>query len=328
MMSFFKEKLCKLGCFVFIAVLMILSSAAIKWLFTLLQFDPQTSEKLAKQAGNFIGGACLALVLVVGLVVMVRQVRSELKHGKAFQRHPQSPPPIPGGIVPASEAFADHGQSTSPKFQPKKKEGRGKGCLIISSFCLFLVGLGLAVIFYLASEYEKRPKQPGEQELNQAEEFISAFKDREASGNTPHAETLAVAFSRQFRIAKQVLLSGIKPGLGDLTKGRFLTFCSENGEFAAFIVQVPGLRGLPADARLTLEEQAWSIATELVARESPKTRKLAVGLRGAMDYSAILEGEVDAKNPMNGLRKRHPVISKSPLWRYFIPAHPASSSKQ
>lgn len=320
MIEFIKKKLSKLGCFVLIAILMIATSAIVKWLLERLHFDSHTSEDLAKKSGDFIGQACLVLLLIAGLILMVRQIRAELKaRDSKSQPSRPTPPPLPGGALPQFVPLASPGLSPAITVPPKQKSGVGKGCLIVATACLVLTGLGLAVINHLASEYERRPKQPGESELVQAEDFVGAFKDREGAGNTPEAEKLAVEFARQLRIMKQILLSGVNPGWGDLTKGRFLTYCSRTKDSVVFIVQVPGLRSMPDDARLTLEEHAWETAAQLLATESPETRKLAIGLRGGLDYSAILTGEIDSKHPKIGPFKRNPVDTQASLWPYFIP---------
>lgn len=111
-----------------------------------------------------------------------------------------------------------------------------------------------------------------------------------------------------------------KLGFGDTTHGRFLTYCFLEKESAVFIVHVPGLRNFSDDAKLTLEETAWSLATRVIAEKHPEVKKLALGIKGQLDYSSIVTGAIDSEDPLKGIETRHPSFKDEALWPYFIDA--------
>ncbi len=112
---------------------------------------------------------------------------------------------------------------------------------------------------------------------------------------------------------------------GDMSfsKGFFLTYCFVSQESVALIVHVPDLRNYANDAQVTLSEFAWTLATEEARAKVPKAIRLAVAVKGALDYSAILTGTISNDDePLNGLVTRHPVNHTKPLWPFFIPSPP------
>lgn len=308
--KFLEEKLSKLGCFLVIALSMIAVSALAKWILTWLHFDKQTIDEISRRAGDSFGVGCLIFLLIfgcIGLVLVKNKRPAEVRSALA------GPPPLPRETT----AAANHPLPATPPVQAHRGCG-AKGCLIAAGACAILLALGYGTLTYFASEYEKRPKQPGEEEFWKAENFIRSFDGREATGNDPDAEKLAQDFARQLRVTRQFMFTESNGGFGDLTKGRFLTYCSKKPDSVAFIVHVPGLSGFSEDAKLTLEEHAWTLATGLVEKAFPEVHGMALGLKGDLNYSAILTGSVNSKEPLQGVEKRHPLYSSKVLWPYFI----------
>jgi hypothetical protein len=103
------------------------------------------------------------------------------------------------------------------------------------------------------------------------------------------------------------------------SKGFFLTYCFISQESVALIVHVPDLWNYADDAQVTLSEHAWALATEEARAKVPKATRLAVAVRGVLNYSAIMTGTISNDDePLNDLRTRHPVHSTKALYPYFI----------
>lgn len=102
------------------------------------------------------------------------------------------------------------------------------------------------------------------------------------------------------------------------SKGRFLTYCFLQQDSVAILVHVPELRRYTDDAKLTMEEYAWSIATSYASSKHPGVKTLALGIKGALNYSSIITGTVNDKEPLKGIGVRHPTASTEPLWPYFL----------
>lgn len=199
-----------------------------------------------------------------------------------------------------------------------------KGCLIALGSVAALFALGIGGFWFLASQYEKQPKDPGEAELWAAEKFVLANDGAEAQGNTPEAAKFAESYARSLRTARHLFFTEGKAGAKSFTKGRFMTYCFLTEDSIALIIHVPELRRYADDAQLTLSELAWSQATSHVVQEFPEIKRMAIGLKGSLNYSAILTGVVNAEAPLEGIQERHPVTSKKPLRPYFV-ATPANN---
>lgn len=195
-----------------------------------------------------------------------------------------------------------------------------KGCLIAVGSVIALAFAGIITIWILADQYEKQPKKPGEAELWAAESFIRAYEGSEASGNTPEAVAFAEQFSRSLRVSRQFMFTEGKAGSMSLSKGRFLTYCFLREDSAAIVVHVPELRRYADDAKLSLEELAWGLATGYATAHHPDIKKLALGVKGSLNYSAILTGRVNERDPLKGIEVRHPTTSSQVLWPFFLTA--------
>ena len=315
MWEFIKHKLTKLGCFALIAIAMILVTALTKFILGWFNFDNLTKEKLSASAGEYFGMGILGLLLAIGFVSMVSQLRKELRDKQIKQ------PPGPPLLI--AESYSPPTKSPPPLPSDRTatvQTGRTKkkGCITALVVVSILPLLAFAVIWYFASEYEKQPKKPGQVATDEADNFISAYKSTEASGNTPEAIELGVEFARNLRVSRGVLIADGKAGFGDMTHGRFLTYCFLTDESAALIVHVPGLRKFSDDAKLTLEETAWTIATNAIVSKRPQVKKIALGIKGDLDYSSIVTGIINQEEPLKGIETRHPTFPNKALWPYFI----------
>lgn len=50
----------------------------------------------------------------------------------------------------------------------------------------------------------------------------------------------------------------------------------------------------------------------------PEVKKLALGIKGALNYSSMITGTVNDKEPLKGIEFRHPTTSTKPLWPFFL----------
>ena len=89
MWAFIKHKLKKLGCFVLIALMMIAATAITKLVLGWFHYDDASKEALSGQVGEYVGKGILGLAVLVGFILMGRQLIAELQ-GKS-----SSPPPLP-----------------------------------------------------------------------------------------------------------------------------------------------------------------------------------------------------------------------------------------
>lgn len=184
MWELIKHKLTKLGCFALIAVAMILVSALTKFILGWFDFDNHTKDKFSESAGEYFGKGVLGLILLAGFIILVIQLRKE-SSGKR-SKPPSNPPPIPDDRPPPLQT------SITKK----------KGCITALIILSMLPLMGVAMIWYLASEYEKLPKKPGQLAAEQASEFIDTYHGTEGGGNTAEGIELAAEFARNLRVAR------------------------------------------------------------------------------------------------------------------------------
>lgn len=314
MWELIKHKFTKIGCFALIAIAMILTSGLTKLALGWLNYDPRTQEKISNSAGEYLGKGLLGLMFLTGATLIIIRLMKNPKVEQTIQSsnvsspttshnsYAQNPPPLPTG------------NEASPQTRKSKK----KGCCIAIAVLFTLFALFWGTICYLASEYEKRPKKPGQAAMEKAEDFIRTYNGAEASGNTPEGTELAADFARELRVARGILIQDGKAGFADTTHGRFLTYCFLTKKSSAIIVQVPNLRNFSEDAKLTLEESAWTIATHLVGSKHPQAQKMILGIKGQMDYSSIISGSVNTQDPLKGIEIHHPTSKEDAIWPYFI----------
>lgn len=205
-----------------------------------------------------------------------------------------------------------------------------KGCLLtFASAVLLVMIVVIGGCRWLAAEYEKRPKKPGEAEFTAIDDDLMIYNNAEAFGNSPEARDMALRYARALRMARQVFFTEGKASSASLSKGHFITYCSLSTNKCAFVVHVPELRRYAPDAKVSMAEMAWRMAVENLRSAKLETKELAVGIRGVMDYAWIFVGTTDATNAMDGIRHRHDGISREPLYPFFIGAprpFPASTN--
>jgi hypothetical protein len=84
-----KHKLGKLGCFIFIALMMILATALTKAILGWRGYDKARQAAISDQVGDYVGKGLLGVVFIAGSVMMGLQLRAELRAKR------RQPPPIP-----------------------------------------------------------------------------------------------------------------------------------------------------------------------------------------------------------------------------------------
>ncbi|WP_395737374.1 hypothetical protein [Prosthecobacter sp.] len=96
MWEFIKHKLAKLGCFVLIALMMIAATAITKLVLGWFRHDDASNEALSNQVGEYVGKGLLGLAVLLGFIIMGRQLIAELRAKKnPPPTRPSVPPPLP-----------------------------------------------------------------------------------------------------------------------------------------------------------------------------------------------------------------------------------------
>ncbi len=133
----------------------------------------------------------------------------------------------------------------------------------------------------------------GSERLLDAEmKVMTSSTDGAATGNSPAARALAEDYSASLKGMRETLFTADERGGISLTQGQFVTHCELHDGRCAFIVHVPAYRKFDDDAKESLAQIAWSVAQETVQSTLRPGDSLAVGLRGAMLYGAVLVGQV------------------------------------
>lgn len=96
MWEFIKHEIAKIGCFALIALMMIAATAITKLVLGWLHHEEASKETLSNQFGEYVGKGLLGLVVVIGFIIMGRQLIAELR-GKTGSPPPNSSalPPLP-----------------------------------------------------------------------------------------------------------------------------------------------------------------------------------------------------------------------------------------
>ena len=326
MWEFFKHKITKLGCFLAIALAAIAVAAITRIVLLKLGYSSAEASGTASTVGDYFGKGVLTLGVFVGFVLMGLQLRNELRTRSSLSQPPplhNGPTPPPPNLSPPMNAGMVNHPHADTAARKARRSLLFKGCVVLAGLGGLLAVGGVGTIYYLADQYEKQPKQPGQAACDEAEKFVLSYKNREGAGNTPEAAKLAEDFARKLRVSRQIMFTEGRSGSTSFSKGFFLTYCFISQESVALIVHIPDLRNYSNDAQVTLAEYAWTLATEEARAKVPKATRLAVAVRGVLDYSAILTGTISNDDePLNGLMTRHPVHDTKQLWPYFIPSPP------
>jgi hypothetical protein len=97
MWEFIKNKLGKLGCFAVIALMMIAAVAITKLVLGWFQYDEARKQVLSSQVGEYVGKGLLGLAVVLGFILMARQLVAELRARRG------APPPLPPPPAPRDD---------------------------------------------------------------------------------------------------------------------------------------------------------------------------------------------------------------------------------
>lgn len=194
------------------------------------------------------------------------------------------------------------------------------GLLTFAGTFLLMLIVGVGGCRWLAAQYEKRPKKPGEAELMAIHEDIMVYRNSSGFGNTPQAQALASRYASALGLARQMFFTEGKANAASWSKDHFITYCSYSTTKCAFIVHVPELRRYAPDAQASMAEMAWRMAFETLREEKLESKELAVGIRGVLDYAWIYVGSTDTTNAMDGIKLRHDGASDAPLYPFFVGA--------
>ncbi|MEA3208789.1 MAG: hypothetical protein QOE70_1846 [Chthoniobacter sp.] len=207
--------------------------------------------------------------------------------------------------------------------EPSKKGALPKWVVILLVIGVAFVGfLGFRVVQFVKYVRE-HPRQaaPGEAEFREANRQIIANKGTAAFGNNREAIALAQEYSRKLKALREVFFTKGKDDAFSLSKGELLTFCQWNGDSCVFLVHVPELRRFESDAKKSLTDLAWMSAhVVLQAKGGPPPKTVAVGVKGALLYEAILIGDL-LSNPApdgEGVKQRGSGITEEKLFYPFF----------
>jgi hypothetical protein len=151
--------------------------------------------------------------------------------------------------------------------------------------------LGRAIV---ERRHERHGSLPGESEFRAANQrIIRSENEQVAFGNSPAGEELAQSFSTAMAEARKEGFTEGNNSAFSLSKHRFLTYCRLDADSCVFLVHVPELRRFTGDAQQSLGDLAWVIAHKLAYDAGlPPGSRLAVGVKGTINYEAVLIGEL------------------------------------
>lgn len=212
-------------------------------------------------------------------------------------KQPQEPPKQPQGPNNPTPAFQ---RAMAQHIAQQKAAKKKKTPLAAKIVFIFIFALAALVVYRLVTmssgssgSTASRYQSPGAQEFNAANEMIISDQHGVANGNSPEALQIAQRFSNQIAILRNALFSGGDEKAFSLSDGNFVTYCAVNGQRCAIIVHVPQLRKFTGDAKESMNELAWIVAWSAVADSGLDITELAVGVKGAIQYSAIYTGSFD-----------------------------------
>lgn len=188
---------------------------------------------------------------------------------------------------------------------PRKKKKTSFGVkLLMTLFAIFVVVVIVNVFFRSgggsgSSSSSSRTSfgGPGSNEFDLANSLTISDNNGVVNGNTADARKLALIYSNEMALMRDIMFSAGKEKSFSLSGGQFLTYCAINGERCAFIVHVPQLRKFAPDAKESMNELAWITAWQVVNDAGLEINELAVGVKGAVQYSAVMTGKYD---PLSG----------------------------
>ena len=136
---------------------------------------------------------------------------------------------------------------------------------------------------------------PGKELFEEMNKRIGAYRDVEAFGNTPEAQTIAQDFAMMMKAVREESFTKGKEGALSLSKGHFLTYCHADADAVVVLCHVPEFRRFQDDAKAALMQIAWSVAQSATEKTAAKTRRMVVGLRGVALYYQFWSGNSTGK---------------------------------
>lgn len=245
---------------------------------------------------------------------------------------------------PGDDPFLSDAPSR-PARTPQKKSS-----LSVVKLLLILLGGGLTVfaccagifvyhVYQAAENVQDRPEvqaerqASGEAAFDEANRKIVGSSGGTAHGNSDEARRLAEKFSTDIQVMREAFFTKRKkqPVLS-LTEGKFPTYCRLDDKACVFLVHVPDLRKFTDDAKESMAELAWMTAQSVLrtGTENPPAR-IAVGIRGALLYDAVLVGDfvADEESADDGIRQREKgMLSTKFLHTFFKPEDGATSDSE
>lgn len=164
-----------------------------------------------------------------------------------------------------------------------------------------------------------RVRQAGEIEFNQANKDIIRSKNGVYQGNTPTAMQAAEKFSEIMKRQREKNFTEGDKSAFSISGGEFITYCNLQESTCVFLIHIPQLRKFTSSAKTALNSMAWDAAW-LTAKELKLDKKeLAVGVKGAILYSAIYIGDFDLSKETPGeIKEKGDGISDTRLlYRFF-----------
>ena len=183
-------------------------------------------------------------------------------------------------------------------------EGRGLATAgLVLGYLLFVMSVGSVAMLgpSVYKEWQRgqqqaarpgtpKPKTEEDRLLSAEMRVLTSSTEGVASGNSPEAKKLAADYAAQLQLMRAALFTKDRDRAMSLTGGSFVVHCELHPARCAFIVHVPSYRDFSSEAKSELEKRSWQLAQVAVAKKLSADDKLAVGLRGAVMYGAVIVG--------------------------------------
>ena len=246
---------------------------------------------------------------------------------------PSEPPPLPSS--PRPQGTLRYSAIPPPPPNVTEQQRRfSRPLAIVLVFIVAFAGFMGFRLFQLAAYQREHPRlqSPAEAAFHAADRQIVGGRQGIATGNSPEAVALARQFSTSLKAVRTELFTKGREGALSLTNGEFITYCQLRSDACVFLVHVPELRRFTGEAKESLAELAWENAQEVLQEHATSPpRTVAVGLKGAFLYNAILIGDyvADDTDPLEAIKTHGSGFKDVPLlYPFFAPAaeaEPASS---
>lgn len=167
---------------------------------------------------------------------------------------------------------------------------------LATGYFALLFAIGMTVLVFTHKPEPRVPPSAAEAALDHAESQVMTDQGGVAHGNSPAAIALAAKYSQALQTLREENFTKAKGGVS-LSGGKFIVYCELQPDRCAFVVHVPSYRKFDGAAKDSLAELAWEAAQETATGELQPGDKLAVGLRGAILYGAVMVGDIGEAEP-------------------------------